>query len=353
MGNSFSKSSSGIVDTSDTRASHPIALRLPAFLMEEGRENRLARPANKAVDITTKLERDLLRFQNHLADQGKGSSLLRRAGSIAEGDVNDTAEGFAVEKALEPMSPFPFMKLPPELRMMVYEFHFLQKPEHLEGKICWDGKRCGDGEHRCRMSQLNKDVPLQSLWTTSKIIYNEAMPLYFSTHNFSFSHIEDLGQFLTNLGAHGRQLVTSVRFVYERCVTTEIFEAHEAFRRLAECPNLAGLSLVVNSNHIWRKRRLPGLTSLLKIRGIEKLDITLFDPYWMTYLYSSDLDSAKEKFMSKIDILKQPYAAADIKRREAKGIIKNVKKLRTDFTGLNRESRADRLSRREALKNIA
>lgn len=207
----------------------------------------------------------------------------------------------------------------------------------------------------CRSAWVNNHIPLQNLWLSCKTIYHEAMPTYFRTRSFKFNNIERLGAFLMVIGPHPRQYLTSVRFRYEKAGATAAFEVHEAFRLLGECPNLSQLSFTAWCHYLMRKNRsLPGMSTLLKIRGIEKLDIDFDSFYNASYPYNpdpSDVDNAKKCFISKMSILKEPYKAAEMKRREAKGIVKFAEP-RMDFTP-KAESRAERVSRRRQLKEIA
>ena len=98
---------------------------------------------------------------------------------------------------------------------------------------------------------------------------------------------------------------------------------------------------------------MPGFGSLLKIRGIQKLEIRFSDAYWLSYLYGPVVDISKKMFTDKIRILKDPYTPADIIRREAKGITKRAES-RMTFDGIWKpESRATRASKREQLKSLA
>lgn len=326
----------------------------------EGKENRLAKPGARIVEtmVTETSELSTLPLLRTSFGEGMGNRLARPMATVTTADQKDKVAKPAVEtvsttvtKAPEPTSPFPFMKLPPELRMMVYKFHFFQKPDHLEGSRCWDPKLCGVGKPCCS-AQVNDGVPIQRLWMASKTIYYEAMPLFFSTRIFNFENIERLGQFLVTIGSYHRQHITAVAFTYEKAASTDVFEVHEAFRLLGECPNLAKLFIHMHSHHIWKKHAMPGSKTLLKIRGIKKLGISFFDAYWMTYLYGLDLNSAKKKVTDKLEVLKNPHTPADMKRREAKGITKRAEP-RMTFTGSKPESRADRIARREQLKEIA
>lgn len=137
---------------------------------------------------------------------------------------NATATDMAGEQA-----HFPFMKLPTELRVMVYNYHFFQAIEHLT-PLCWatvqpeDVAECTPGGPVCRLGVVNKGVHLGNLWIASKTIYHEAMPIYFSTHYFQFASIETLGDFLTTIPHYHRQHITKLRFNYSKTSKTNNFD---------------------------------------------------------------------------------------------------------------------------------
>ncbi|KAL9025396.1 MAG: hypothetical protein Q9196_005770 [Gyalolechia fulgens] len=318
---------------------------LPRPILAEGTENRLTKHAPAVIHGAGQ-------------DTSRSRKLNRPRPSIEGGRENRPRKpkvdivDMVVEESPKSRSTFPFLRLPPELRMMVYQHHFHQKPDHRGGMYCLSPKTCGVGQSVCRVAQVNDLVPLQKLWLSCKTVYYEAMPIFFSTRKFEFDNIEHLGQFLATIGPYHRQHLTSIAFDYEKSGSTEAFDVHEAFRLLGECPNLKRLSIHLPSHYIGRKKAsLAGLSTLLRIRGIENLDLTFFDPYWISYLYGPDLDNAKKIVAKKIETLKNPYNPAEIKRREAKGITKGAEP-RTIFTP-KPESRAARISRRQQLKEIA
>lgn len=80
----------------------------------------------------------------------------------------------------EEASKFAFMKLPLELRVMIYQQHFLQSRDAFTGsKSCAAGTMCPYGIY-------NANIPVGELLLVSKTIYNEAMPIYFGTKDLKF-----------------------------------------------------------------------------------------------------------------------------------------------------------------------
>ncbi|KAL8889599.1 MAG: hypothetical protein Q9215_003159 [Flavoplaca cf. flavocitrina] len=252
----------------------------------------------------------------------------------------------------EEQAPFPFMKLPAELRVMVYQYHFFQSAEHLAGHCEFARERaCGSGGPACRLGIVNEYVHLGNLWITSKAIYHEAMPIYFSTHDFHFSCIGDLFKFLTTIPYYHRQHITKLSFVYTngcripKSARIDNFDIHQAFRLLSECPNLIELGICLSgfeTNRIFQSQW--GLKTLLKLRGIERLTLEEVDGWADAQITSLDRS---------LSVLKGPYSPAEEKRRQARGIAKDMIVLRTCFDGSEMDTRGARYERRGQLKEAA
>ncbi|KAL8926739.1 MAG: hypothetical protein Q9208_002813 [Pyrenodesmia sp. 3 TL-2023] len=251
----------------------------------------------------------------------------------------------------EPSGPFPFMKLPPELRIMVYKYHFADYTYRMGGCSCHSKKECEEGHTSRHLTyRYTRGVP-PHLLAVSKAMYHEVMPLFFSGRLFSFEKIEDLGAFLAQVGPYNRQHITRIQFDYEKNGATNIFDIHEAFRLLGECPNLSSLSISIGAHHLWRKAAFPALATLRKIRGIEELKLVFGEAYWVTYLYGEELGPTREAVAKKFDVLTGPYSPAENKRREANGISK-VAEPRIIFGEKKPASRAARVERRKKLQEI-
>ncbi|KAL8809482.1 MAG: hypothetical protein Q9223_007922, partial [Gallowayella weberi] len=180
---------------------------------------------------------------------------------------------------------FPLMKLPRELRDIVYTFHSQQFVRHPTN--CW----CDHYGCRWRRSVLvvdKRDAAPENLWLVSKQLYNEAMPIYFNTHQFCFSNLGTLSTFIATSGPLARQHLANLCFYWETSSSISTFNVHQTFRLLSECPNLKRLTLNIPPsplNSFSARSRLDGL--------VERLSVP-----------------------------KTPYTDAEIKRREALGIIK-------------------------------
>ncbi|KAL8851953.1 MAG: hypothetical protein Q9221_003164 [Calogaya cf. arnoldii] len=253
---------------------------------------------------------------------------------------------------------FPFMKLPIELRLMVYNYHFFQMVEHSSGRCYATYSPVGVNETVCAstgpicfLGITNKGVHPGSLWLASKTIYHEAMPIYFRNYRFHFTWFEDLNRFLTTIPYCHRQHITKISFGYRRHAKTRNFDIRRAFSLLSECPNLVELAIGVLSPELHRDTT-PGLKTLLQTRGISLLEINYVD--W-DYIERSAQD-IQERLVTplaqRLSVLKEPYSPAEMKRRNARGIAKGTTILRTCFDGSETETRAARYERLKQLREI-
>lgn len=188
------------------------------------------------------------------------------------------------ESEKRPVSPF--MKLPSEIREMIYTMHFDQKQKpRKSGTLCPAGSAC---PHRL----YNNWVPVRALFLVSKIVHNESMPLYYRTKSFGFKGLNRMARFLDTIGALQRSFITNVSFVYNEdareCSSTWRVErnAVTAFRALAECPALHTLHIGFD---FWslpsNKRKLStslmtvlDLDGLSRLRGLTTVDVVVYDP---------------------------------------------------------------------------
>ncbi|KAI4268997.1 MAG: hypothetical protein LQ337_007532 [Flavoplaca oasis] len=252
----------------------------------------------------------------------------------------------------EEQAPFPFMKLPAELRVMVYKYHFFQSAQHLAGHCEFAHERaCGSGGPACGLGIVNEYMHLGNIWITSKAIYCEAMPIYFGTHDFHFSCIGNLFKFLTNIPYYHRQHITKLSFVHTnggripKTARIDNFDIHQAFRLLSDCPNLIELGICLSGFEAHRIFQSQwGLKTLLKLRGIETLRLEEVDGW---------ADPRVPSLGRSLSVLKGPYSPAEEKRRQARGIVKDITLLRTCFDGSETDTRTARYERRGQLKEVA
>lgn len=203
-------------------------------------------------------------------------------------------------------TPFPFMKLPLELRQRVYYFHFQQakRPGGL-------GKDCPAGDY-CPNAVYNDSVSVRELIKVNKLVYDEAMPVYYRSQVFIFKSIKKFRAFLRAIGPFQRSYVAHVSFVWRGYHGTEVF------RLLADCPRLRYLEVAVgpyfreeliHPRPHWRQQwevmsptKCPGVKTLLNIRGLLSVEFTL----WREILRTRPLPDV-EAFEEALQLLTQPY----------------------------------------------
>lgn len=204
--------------------------------------------------------------------------LKRRSSHAVEFSVNCESE----EKPV-----FPFMKLPPEIRGMIYTIHFDQKQKpRKSGTLCPAGSAC---PYRI----YNNWVPVRALILVSKTFYNESMPLYYRSKSFGFNDdLDKLARFLDTIGALQRSFVTNFSFIYDKAASqrsaTWRVESYAvtAFRALAECPALHTLhigfelALLPSNNRELSTSSMTvlDLDRLLRFRGLTTVDVVVYDP---------------------------------------------------------------------------
>ncbi|KAL8664024.1 MAG: hypothetical protein Q9168_007988 [Polycauliona sp. 1 TL-2023] len=237
-------------------------------------------------------------------------------------------------QAKEMTPSFPFMKLPTELRIMIYNYHFFQAVAlpRSAGRFI-----------------VNQRVHLGNIWLTCKAIYQEAMPIYFSTQYFIFPSIGTLGRFLTTIPQFHRQHITKLCFGYSNIApiaapnvtTIDILDIKRTFDLLADCSNLTELCIYMVSPDIHQVlgSRL-GFKSLLGVRGISRLQV---DP--PAFAPQDILTGPFATIEKRLAVLKKPYSAGEVKRREARGISKETV-LRTAFDGSAIEAPPSRYPKR-------
>lgn len=229
---------------------------------------------------------------------------------------------------------FPLMRLPVEIRLIIYEFHFLQAGEVAEAE-----QNCPAGESCCA-KVYNRNVPVRMLWMASKTVYQEAMPTYFRTKNFRFLDAERLLAFLRVIGPHHRQYITQIT-LYLR-----VIDNAKVFKRIAQCPSLEHLSLVIQPsrhNRVELMRR-PAIRSLLTIRNLKSVQFGVLHDH-RTILPSE----AMEEIVDALQVLKQPYDAITLRQRAVQGFSK-TRGVRTTFAKASPRSRDERRAYRAALK---
>lgn len=226
------------------------------------------------------------------------------------------------EVTTAPKEPFPFMRLPPEIRNMVYK-ELLVQP----GVVCVQWKDLRIEEYMRSKGRLGTDECIdecidgrsirQLLWT-SKTIYREASTFYFGSNHFRFQCLGTLTTCLQHLKPDFRRLLRRITVPF-----TNVAPAR-AMKLLGRCISLSELTLEISSlGTTWSSRRYQGrmkfngLNDLLKIRGLDKLtvDSTRMEPFRRKGI---DVFADEKGLANVLQILKEPHDPAKLKRQEAK-----------------------------------
>lgn len=198
------------------------------------------------------------------------------------------------------------MKLPLELRQRIYYFHFQQakRPGGL-------GKTCPAGDY-CSRAVYNDSVSVRELTRVSKLVYDEAMPVYYRSQVFIFDSCQTLRAFLRSIGPYQRSYVAHISLEWNGYYGTKVFGL------LADCPRLRYLEVAVgpwfrkelmHHPHKWWNQwkvmspmKCPGVKVLLNIRGLLSVEFTLLREGYRT----QPLPDA-EVFQEALQALTQPY----------------------------------------------
>lgn len=256
-----------------------------------------------------------------------------------------------------PLAAFPFMRLPLELRTIIYKMHFAQAVEFypfLRRRCCLIS--LGDLFGQCSGFWIsNEGVPVRLLWTLSKDLYHEAMPVYFQTTRFTFNSLESLAHFLNVIGPYHRQHVTSVNLNSSRFDSSMDREHHvsdaetyaglQALKLLRKCPALRHMQFNLPIVPYQLAETSELFRAILKIKDLKSVDIKPVDAY--EYWTGDDhLLEMHEHNGQVLQVLKQPHRPAAIKKREEQGISRVIVP-RTFFGSVKRYEVRDWFDARE------
>ncbi|KAI9797235.1 MAG: hypothetical protein M1835_001591 [Candelina submexicana] len=170
---------------------------------------------------------------------------------------------------------FPFRKLPPELRIAVYEYHFFS-PYHV----------CIDYAPSIRHATLpSKSVPSTAFLLTNRQVYAEALALCYKLHKFHFWRMRDLPRFLHQISPLARASIASISVCMERAhrsITPKFLDCMfevEAFNMLqSECKSLNELTIFMDQTAFeGRLRDHDAIKALSRIRGLKRLSVEQYD----------------------------------------------------------------------------
>ncbi|CAF9922756.1 MAG: hypothetical protein HETSPECPRED_005141 [Heterodermia speciosa] len=195
-------------------------------------------------------------------------------------------------KDAAPINVFPIMRLPWELRQRVYYLHF-QQPKKRDVL----GGECPAGD-RCPIAVYNDYVPVRELILASKLIYREAMPIYYRTKTFTFKWIQNLWRFLRIIGPAQRSYVAHI------CFNLRGTRARHGYRLLADCPRLQSLEIVLGDFDPSQDNLEP----LYRVRGLKSIKLTVL-PY-RNWVNPDDFKAALQALLLPYDRALTPLGPA-------------------------------------------
>lgn len=194
---------------------------------------------------------------------------------------------------------FHFLKLPPEVRNMVYEKLLVKrKPIQMS---------------RPKARPQSKPSIL-AVFTLSKQIHQEALSIYFGSNVFCAGGLVILAKFLLNIGPNACNAIRAVSIYYQ--LKHEYSEHEIGFERLAQCGSLRKIHLLIRCFYSCDKGRArgdhvpllkrAGIQSLLKTRGIRELDVEVKDQTFKLACAPEVYEKEKESLMQALQIVKEP-----------------------------------------------
>lgn len=214
---------------------------------------------------------------------------------------------------------FPFLKLPLELRIMIYKELVIVFSSFNITVICRRPRILGleKCEPGYSMSPDSLRHPIFVFFLVSKQTRQEAISVYYGGNRFNAQDSDILAGYLQRIGPDACNAIREISIRYETGKN-----AAKAFKLLAQCGSLRKLHftidwLVVRSTVHPVKfvplLKRPGLPSLLKVRGIEELNVEVKIRRRSCTRSDEFFDSDKESFIQSLQILKEPR---DVQKKE-------------------------------------
>ncbi|MCJ1366294.1 hypothetical protein MMC16_005422 [Acarospora aff. strigata] len=180
----------------------------------------------------------------------------------------------------EVSSPFPFQKLPPELRNEIYHLHLVQamKPTRLFKRDDQQRRIIAEAEQEYD-SPSDVPCPYQntalSILGVSRQLHDEALGVFYYHNALQLDNIRDLLAFLKCIGPKRRSYIRDLRFsFYGKGSQT-------AFAILQNCERLTRLNIGLSCYTMFGAPegsrsflKAPGVKSLLKIRGLQSVEFS-------------------------------------------------------------------------------
>ncbi|KAL8688015.1 MAG: hypothetical protein Q9218_005968 [Villophora microphyllina] len=198
-----------------------------------------------------------------------------------------------------PEAPFPFMKLPLELRNMVYR-EILQRPKSIIPYRLYYWRR-----------NIESLVPTCRIFLVSKALYDEAVLIFFGYNTFDFISMDILEEHLATMKVECRRQIRSI------VVGLSGDRRTEAAKLLRRCVSLRHLSIGLGGSSFRFATPHPpwvlkpwGVQELLKVRGLNIVEVVNL---CSTGGRLREEDSA---LLKALQVLKQPYSAAALRKQD-------------------------------------
>ncbi|KAL8892244.1 MAG: hypothetical protein Q9192_005641 [Flavoplaca navasiana] len=233
------------------------------------------------------------------------------------------SRGNTLQANIKSEKSFPFMKLPPEIRNTIYEMAlFVHEPVCID--LVWPGSdwyRRPSGVRGGLRTTRHSPRETCQLLLVCKDVYLEASHLYFRNNIFYCYGVGSLGEFLTKLTIQQLRNIRSLSFHF-----SDGHAPAKAMRLLQGCVSLRDLTISFTryTLHEFGLRmpeslqRLPGLGDLLKVRGIQELQIIVPSALPYSRYYSFNDEVSPESFIKDLQVLKLPRSAASLRRQDEK-----------------------------------
>ena len=254
------------------------------------------------------------------------------------------------------VDPFPFDKLPIEIRAMVYKELLVMPSLIIVSPYCRAYAREESSPANTPEAQSlsylkyrrwfapdfakitqNQIVPY---FTIGRSVYREAVPIYFGLNTFDFWDLDTFEKFARTIGPDCRWQLSNISVDYSGTAPAR------AVKLLVGCVGLRKLKLSLSSCSTSSKGqrngaaiKLFGQKDLVRVRGLTKLDLE-FSQYMGHRNYVHCTQEEKDALVETLQVLKQPQDPKMLKRQGAKDFPQ--KSRRTIFGEANVMTRTER-----------
>jgi len=201
-----------------------------------------------------------------------------------------------IKPTQKPDRTFPFEKLYPELRAIVYEMHFFQaKQPGTLGEFC-------PADNWCPNRVYNNNISVRMLLMVSKLVYEEAMPIFYRKP-LRFNNLPNLNDFLEKIGPAQSSHLQNISFTYDG------HDASKVFVRLSMCHGLRYLHIAVKKPVSDGEDGEEG--DLMNLMGVDRLLSRIRGLHAVTVdLTLCPAEVASDTFVQALEVLKLPRESA-------------------------------------------